>query len=110
MRYNTPIYFQRKQKGAYNASDGDYGPETTEEVKRYASVTDTGTDTLNLVYGQLAQGGIAKIPQGSLTIRLQRAYAEPFDQIRIGDGEQAKYYRSDKARLFKRVFIISEVP
>jgi hypothetical protein len=101
LRYNTPIYFQRKQKGAYNANTGNYSPETVVEVKRYASVTDTGTDTLNLVYGGPKQG--------SLTIRLQRAYTEPFDQIRIGDGEQAKYYRSDKARLFNRVFIVSEV-
>ena len=102
MRFNTPVYFQRKQKGPYNATDGDYGPETTEEVKRYASVTDTGTDTLNLVYGGPKQG--------SLTIRLQRTYTDPFDQIRIGDGEQEKCYRVDKARLFKRVFIVSEVP
>ena len=102
MRYNTPIYFQRKQKGAYNAATGDYSPETVKEVKRYASVTDTGTDTLNLVYGGPKQG--------SLTIRLQRPYTDPFDQIRIGDGEQAKYYRADKSRLRKRVFIVSEVP
>ena len=102
MRYATPIYFQRKQKGEYNATTGDYSPETTVEVKRYASVTDTGTDTLNLVYGSPKQG--------SLTIRLQRPYTEPFDRIRIGDSEQAKYYGSDKARLFKRVFIVSEVP
>ena len=101
MRYNTPIYFQHKQKGPYNASTGNYGPETTVEVKRYASVTDTGTDTLNLVYGGPKQG--------SLTIRLQRPYTEPFDRIRIGDGEQAKYYSVDKARLNKRVFIVSEV-
>lgn len=101
MRYNTPVYFQRKQKGAYNADTGNYGPETVVEVKRYASVTDTGTDTLNLVYGGPKQG--------SLTIRLQRPYTDPFDQIRIGDGEQAKCYGSDKARLFKRVFIVSEV-
>jgi hypothetical protein len=101
LRYNTPVYFQRKQKGAYNADTGNYSPETVVEVKRYASVTDTGTDTLNLVYGGPKQG--------SLTIRLQRPYTEPFDQIRIGDGEQAKCYGSDKARLFKRVFIVSEV-
>jgi hypothetical protein len=101
LRYNIPVYFQRKQKGAYNADTGNYGPETVVEVKRYASVTDTGTDTLNLVYGGPKQG--------SLTIRLQRPYTEPFDQIRIGDGEQAKCYGSDKARLFKRVFIVSEV-
>ena len=102
MRYTTPVYFTRKQKGEYNATTGDYSPDTAQEVKRYASVTDTGTDTLNLVYGGPKQG--------SLTIRLQMAYTEPFDQIRIGDGEQAKYYRADKARLFKRVFIVSEVP
>ena len=102
MRYNTPIYFQRKQKGPYNATDGNYGPETTVEVKRYASVTDTGTDTLNLVYGGPKQG--------SLTIRLQRPYTDPFDRIRIGDGKQAKYYSVDKSRLYKRVFIVSEVP
>lgn len=101
MRYATPIYFQRKQKGAYNADTGDYGPETVAEVKRYASVTDTGTDTLNLVYGGPKQG--------SLTIRMQRPYEDPFDRIRIGDGEQAKYYSADKARLFNRVFIVSEV-
>lgn len=101
MRYATHIYFQRKQKGPYNATTGDYGPETVNEVKRYASVTDTGTETLNLVYGGPKQG--------SLTIRLQRPYTEPFDQIRIGDGEQAKCYRADKARLFNRVFVVSEV-
>lgn len=101
MRYNTPIYFLRKQKGEYNATTGDYSPETAQEVKRYASVTDTGTETLNLVYGGPKQG--------SLTIRLQRPYAEPFDQIRIGDGEQAKHYSVDRSRLYKRVFIVSEV-
>ena len=101
MRYSTPVYFLRKQKGEYNATTGDYSPETAQEVKRYASVTDTGTDTLNLVYGGPKQG--------SLTIRLQRPYTEPFDQIRIGDGEQAKRYSVDRSRLHKRVFIVSEV-
>ena len=101
MRYNTPVYFQRKRKGEYNATTGNYGPETVAEVKRYASVTDTGTDTLNLVYGGPKQG--------SLTIRLQRAYTEPFDQIRIGAGEQAKCYSVDRSRLYKSVFIVSEV-
>mgnify|MGYP000662402319 CR=1 FL=1 len=34
--------------------------------KRHASVTDTGTDTMNLVYGA--------IKQGSKTVRLQMHY------------------------------------
>ena len=103
MRYETPVYFQRIKKGAYNATTGDYSPETVEEVKRYASVTDTGAETLNIVYGCLKQG--------SLTIRLQNHYSEPFDRIRIGDGEQAKYYRVDRARALrlKYNFIVSEV-
>lgn len=101
MRYSTPVYFLRKQKGPYNADTGNYGPETVVEVKRYASVTDTGIDTLTLVYGGPKQG--------SLTIRLQRPYTDPFDQIRIGDGEHGKYYSVDRSRLYKRVFIVSEV-
>jgi hypothetical protein len=101
LRYNTPVYFRCKQKGPYDPDTGNYSPETVVEVKRYASVTDTGTDTLNLVYGGPKQG--------SLTIRLQRPYTDPFDQIRIGDGEQGKYYSVDKSRLYKRVFIVSEV-
>lgn len=103
MRFDTPIYFQRKQKGAYDATSGNYSPVQPEEVKRYASVTDTGTDTLMLVYGELKQG--------SKTIRLQMPYTEPFDKIRIGDGEQAKYYRVDRTRRlkWKQTFIVSEV-
>ena len=103
MRFDTPIYFQRKRKGEYNAESGDYSPVQPLEVERYASVTDTGTDTLMLVYGELKQG--------SKTIRLQMHYTEPFDQIRIGDGEQAKYYRVDRERKLrtKHTFIVSEV-
>ena len=103
MRYNIPVYFLHKQKGAYNADTGDYSPETVEEVKRYASVTDTGTEMLNIVYGGPKQG--------SLTIRLQNHYSDPFDRIRIGDGEQAKYYRVDRARALrlKYNFVVSEV-
>lgn len=97
MRYNTLIYFQSIITGEYERETGNYADDTTKEVKRYAAVTDTGTDTLQLVYGGLKQG--------SLTIRLQQAYVDAFDRIRIG----AKCYRVDKSRLCKRVFIVSEV-
>lgn len=99
MRFDTPVYFQRKVKGPYDATTGNYGPATTEEVKRYAAVTDTGTETLMLVYGELKQG--------SLTVRLQMPYTDPFDRIRIGD----KHYRVDSARRLrtKHAFIVSEV-
>jgi hypothetical protein len=103
LRFDTPIYFQRKVKGPYDATTGNYSPATIDEVKRYACITDTGTETLMLVYGELKQG--------SLTIRLQMPYTEPFDRIRIGEGEAAKYYRVDRKRQLrtKQTFVASEV-
>ena len=90
MRYNTPVYFQSIQRGEYDASTGDYKPGNPTEAKRYAAITDTGTETLQLIYGELKQG--------SLTIRLQRPFNGVFDRIRIGEGKKAKSYRVDKSR------------
>lgn len=99
MRYDTPIYFQVVQPGEYDASTGNYGPETITEEKKYADVTDTGADTLNLVYGSLKQG--------SRVVRLQNHYDKPFNRIRIGK----KLYRVDFSRCLrtKQIFIVSEV-
>ncbi len=99
MRFDTPIYFQSVVHGEYNTTTGDYADDIVEEVERYASVSDTGTDTLTLVYGGLKQG--------SLTIRLQSVYDGIFDYIRIS----SKRYRVDKTRTLrhKQTFIVSEV-
>lgn len=99
MRFETPIYFQRIKPGEYDQTTGDYAPDTVAETKCYASVTNSGTETLQIVYGELKQG--------SLTVRLQNHYTEPFDSIRIGDNQ----YRVDLARKLrtKHVFVISEV-
>lgn len=96
MRYDTPIFFQRVKPGEYNPNTGDYGADSIDEEKLYASVTDATTAQLTLVYGG--------IKQGALVIRLQRGYKIPFDRIRVGD----KYYRVDFARYLK-TFIVSEV-
>lgn len=96
MRYDTPVYFQTIEEGEYNAETGNYAADTVTEVLRFASVTDSGINTLNLVYGE--------IKQGSLTIRLQRAYETHFDRIRIGE----KQYRVDLSRR-KKVYVVSEV-
>jgi hypothetical protein len=99
MRFDTPVYFQEIVKGAYNANTGDYSDDIVAEVKRYASVTNTGTDALQLLYGT--------IKQNSLTVRLQNSYSAPFDRIRIGK----KVYSVDKSRQLrnKQTFIVSEV-
>ena len=99
MRFDTPIYFVRIQPGEYDASTGNYGEDTETEEMRPAAVTDTGTQTMTLVYGALKQD--------SKTIRLQNHYTKPFDSIRIGE----KQYRVDRERKLrvKHTFVVSEV-
>ena len=63
LRCDTEVFLQSVMTGEYNESTGDYGDDIIYEEKRHASVTDTGTDTMNLVYGA--------IKQGSKTVRLQ---------------------------------------
>lgn len=99
MRYDTPIYFQRITPGEYDLKTGNYADDTVEETMRYASIMDTGTDMLKLVYDGPKQG--------SLTIQLQNYYEEPFNRIRVGE----KAYRVDFSRKLrtKHTFVVSEV-
>lgn len=96
MRYDTPVFFQRITPGEFDPGTHNYAEDTITEERRYASVTDTGTEQLTLIYG--------KIKQGSKVIRLQRPYTEPFDRIRIGE----KIYSVDLDR-HQRNYIVSEV-
>lgn len=99
MRYDTPVYFQKVQPGEYDPATGNYDKDTVIEEKRYANVNDTGAEVLKVVYGELKQG--------SLTVRLQNHYEEPFNRIRVG----RKIYQVDFARVLrtKHVFVVSEV-
>lgn len=99
MRLDTPVFFQSITAGKYNANTGNHDEPTVAEVKKYASVTDSGVETLNLVYGE--------IRQGSKVVRLNGQYNVPFDRIRIG----RKVYRVDMSRPLrnKHIFVVSEV-
>lgn len=99
MRCDTEVFFQSIVPGEYDEATGDYRDDTVSEEKRHASVTDTGTEIMNLVYGS--------IKQGSKTVRLQTQYRKPFDRIRIGNA----LYRVDFERKLrtKHVFVVSEV-
>ena len=99
MRFDTPVYFQKITQGAYDEKTGDYGNDTISEEKRFASVTNTGIDTIHLVYGELKQGVV--------TVRLQNYYNEPFERLRIGNT----VYSVDRARMLrtKQTLICSEV-
>ena len=99
MRFDTPIYFQTVKSGEYNADTGNYEPDTVTEDKQWASVTDSKTETLKLIYGD--------IKQGCKTVRLQNIYIKPFDRIKIGE----KLYRVDFQRQLrcKHTLVVSEV-
>lgn len=99
MRYDTPIYFQKLTPGEYDPATGNYVDDKVSEVKRYASVMDTGENTMILVY--------SGIKEGSLTIHLQNHYDRPFDRIRVRN----KTYGVDFSRKLrtKQVYVVSEV-
>lgn len=99
MRFDTPVYFQAIKAGEYDASTGDHGEDIITEEMRMADVTETGIETLNIIYGE--------IRQGVKTVRLQNYYDKPFDRVKIGK----KVYRVDRARplRLKYTLIVSEV-
>lgn len=99
MRYDTQIFFQKSSPGEYDTETGNYEEDNVKEELRYASVMDTKTKMLKLVYGS--------IKQGSLTLHIQNHYKEKFDHIRIGE----KIYKVDYTRKLrtKQTFIVSEV-
>jgi hypothetical protein len=93
------IYFQKLTQGEYDQETGDYKDDSVSEDQKQASVMDTTTQMMQVVYGM--------IKQGSLTLQLQNHYDHPFDQIRIGN----KIYKVDYSRKLrtKQTFIVSEV-
>ncbi len=99
MRYDKPIFFRAVIPGDYDESTGNYGDDSITETMVMASVMDTQTETMKLVYGD--------IRQGSLTLTIQNHYDQIFDNIRVGD----KVYRVDRTRRLrvKQSFIVSEV-
>lgn len=99
MRFDIPVYFQLIKHGEYDPKTGDYADGEPVETLVYANVTETGTDALSLIYGELRQD--------SKVIRLQSHYKNTFNRIRIGD----KQYRVDFERKLrvKHVFVVSEV-
>lgn len=100
MRFDTPVIFQTIKTEPDPKVKGNYVDKVVAQEKRYASVTNTGIETLNIIYGE--------IKQGVKTVRLQNYYDKPFDRVMIGN----KAYRVDRARplRLKYTLIVSEVP
>ena len=99
MRYDTPIYFQSVTQGDYDESTGNYEDDKVTETMVMASVMDTQTETMKLIYGD--------IQQGSLTLTVQNPYDQPFDTTRIGT-KQYRVHTTRRLRV-KQTFVVSEV-
>lgn len=98
MRYDKVVYFCSESK-TFDTETGDYVKSGTIRDPKNASVMDTRTETLRLVYGE--------IRQDSYTIQLQNHYTNSFDYIEY-DGK--KYNVDFRRRLRnKETFIVSEV-
>lgn len=100
MRFDTPIWFVKESTQLYNSETGDY--DLTEDPQKdleLASVNDTKADTMVLIYG--------KIRQGSLTVRIQGEYSDPFDYLEI-DGKKYSVDQTRKLRT-KTTYFVSEV-
>ena len=99
MRYDTPIYFQLIRQGIYDPKTGDYADSDPVETKVYAYVTDTSTDTKQILYGD--------IKRNSKVIRLQQHYTKTYNRIRIDE----KQYIVDFERKLrtKQILVVSEV-
>lgn len=98
MRYDTPVTFVREAPGEYSAATGNYGAGTQSVTDVWANVSDTGTDALQLVYGQLRQG--------SKTVRIRGQLSEDVDYILIGELK----YSPDAIRTYRQeqVYICSQ--
>ena len=99
MRYDTRIYFVTTSGQTYDEATGDYTDGTPVKTPVMASVMDTNTETLRLVYGE--------IRQGSYTIQLQNHYSTPFDYIELNGRKYSVDYKRHLRH--KDTFIVSEV-
>lgn len=100
MRYDKCVYFVKDGEATYDAATGNYTEEDPVKTLRMASVMDTSTETMRLLYGE--------IRQGSLTIQLQNHYDAAFNRIEY-DGQA---YAVDLHRRLrtKDTYVVSEVP
>lgn len=99
MRYDRKIELIRVSPGTFNEKTANYEGSTETRTPLYASVMDTRTEMVKLVYGTLRQG--------SLTIQLQNPVDQAFDWIEM-DGRR---YKVDFRRHLrtKETFIVTEV-
>lgn len=77
MRYDTKLYFVRETGlEEYDNDTGDLIESEPIKTSRWVNVADMGEERMQAIFGRLKQG--------SVTIKMQGSYNEPFDYLEIG--------------------------
>lgn len=77
MRHDRVIKLIKLPEEVYDDTTGDYTVGPGVEVEKLAHISDTGTQSMNLLYG--------KIREGAKTFRLKGELVAPFDYIQFGN-------------------------
>ena len=99
MRYDKRIYFVRKTQEEYDPIKGEWVGGVTDEVPKFANVTDLGSERSIAMFGN--------VMEDALTVRLLNRYREPFDTIRIDDVHYSVI--KDLKLRHKQTLIVKEV-
>ena len=99
MRYDKRIYFVRKTQEEYDPIKGEWVGGVTDEVPKFANVTDLGSERSIAIFGN--------VMEDALTVRLLNRYREPFDTIRIDDVHYSVIKDLNLRR--KQTLIVKEV-
>ena len=99
MRADKKIYLVKPGEEEFDPTTGDWVIGDGAKIEKYANVTDTGIQRMNVLYNG--------IKQTAKTVRLNEVHTDSFDHI-LMDGKQ---YRVDMRRTYrhKTVFEVSGV-
>lgn len=98
MRHDRTVTFVREiAGGGYNEATGDFDEPEIMEYERNAHVSDTGTERMMILYGE--------IKSRAKTVRLRHRFEVPFDYVLI-DGVQ---YHSPRGKQFRHKSVFEVV-
>ena len=86
MRYITPLFFVQETEKRYDPDSGEWTGGEPIRTKRRANVTHMGAERQQAVFGD--------VRSNRFVVRLQRAFAKPYDYIEMG----GKTYTVDTGR------------
>lgn len=96
MRYGRKVWFVNEAESVYDETTGDYTDPVVERIFRNASISTTGEEAQNMLYG--------KIKEGALTILIQNTVEAPFQYMEV--DEEGNKYLVDNKRKTRRGLVL----